>query len=143
VASLNAPALFVVGVDFSDHRSFYCWGYEAVMVTDTAFYRNPHYHKPSDRPHTLRLCEGCQGRGWPCPCVESPFLSQAFPCLFVRHPFVASKRGARCRTLRSGQEGYVLPLCQCSPDASPPIDRPAAAWNAHPLSQFPLCQANK
>jgi hypothetical protein len=23
------------------------------MVTDTAFYRNPHYHRPSDTPDTL------------------------------------------------------------------------------------------
>jgi hypothetical protein len=25
------------------------------MVTDTAFLRNPHYHKPSDRLETLNL----------------------------------------------------------------------------------------
>jgi hypothetical protein len=28
-------------------------GYRAVMVTDTAFYRNPHYHERSDTPETL------------------------------------------------------------------------------------------
>jgi hypothetical protein len=46
--------LFVVpGVDFSDHRSFWKWGYNALMVTDTAFYRNPHYHGAGDVPETL------------------------------------------------------------------------------------------
>lgn len=49
---LSAPA-FVPGVDFSDHRSFAAAGVPAAMITDTAFYRNPHYHAPSDFPHTL------------------------------------------------------------------------------------------
>lgn len=44
---------FVPGVDFSDHRSFWKMGYPAVMITDTAFYRNPNYHKASDRIDTL------------------------------------------------------------------------------------------
>lgn len=51
-ARLNAPSM-VYGIDFSDHWSFNRMGYPAVMATDTAFYRNPHYHKPSDRPATL------------------------------------------------------------------------------------------
>lgn len=50
--TLNAPA-FVFGIDFSDHWSFYQFGYKAFMVTDTAFYRNPHYHAPTDLPETL------------------------------------------------------------------------------------------
>lgn len=52
VQTLNAPAL-MVGIDFSDHWSFNKFGYPALMVTDTAFYRNPHYHLPSDLPDTL------------------------------------------------------------------------------------------
>jgi len=44
---------FVPGADYSDHRSFWRAGYPAVMFTDTAFYRNPHYHKSSDLPDTL------------------------------------------------------------------------------------------
>lgn len=52
VITLNAPSV-VVGIDFSDHWSFNRFGYEALMVTDTAFYRNPHYHAPSDTPDTL------------------------------------------------------------------------------------------
>lgn len=52
VESLNAPSL-MVGIDFSDHWSFNKFGYPAVMITDTAFYRNPHYHRMSDIPETL------------------------------------------------------------------------------------------
>ena len=44
---------WVRGVDFSDHRSFSARGIPAVMLTDTAFYRNKNYHQPSDRPETL------------------------------------------------------------------------------------------
>lgn len=43
----------VPGVDFSDHWSFYQFDYKAVMVTDTAFYRNPNYHRIGDLPETL------------------------------------------------------------------------------------------
>lgn len=50
--SLNAPSL-IPGVDFSDHRSFWRFGYPALMMTDTAFYRNPNYHCPGDLPSTL------------------------------------------------------------------------------------------
>lgn len=39
----------------SDHASFWDQGYPAMMVTDTAFLRNPHYHKASDRIETLDL----------------------------------------------------------------------------------------
>jgi hypothetical protein len=41
------------GTNYSDHWSFWKDGYPAVMVTDTAFLRNPHYHKGSDLPSTL------------------------------------------------------------------------------------------
>jgi Zn-dependent M28 family amino/carboxypeptidase len=53
---LAAPAL-VPGVSFSDQLSFWRAGYRAVMVTDTAFYRNPHYHCASDTPERLRYPE--------------------------------------------------------------------------------------
>src|SRR4030067_243293 len=43
----------VIGVDFSDHRSFWKFGYDAVMVTDTAFFRNPQYHGAGDTPDIL------------------------------------------------------------------------------------------
>ena len=39
----------------SDHAPFWDQGYRAMMVTDTAFLRNPHYHQASDRLETLDL----------------------------------------------------------------------------------------
>ena len=44
---------FIPGIDFSDHRSFWEFGYKALMITDTAFYRNPYYHGSGDVPETL------------------------------------------------------------------------------------------
>jgi hypothetical protein len=52
VYSINAPR-FVPGVDFSDHLQYWAAGYQAVMITDTAFYRNPRYHTAHDTPETL------------------------------------------------------------------------------------------
>ncbi|MBE0437528.1 MAG: M28 family peptidase [Methylomicrobium sp.] len=40
-------------VRLSDHASFWDEGYRAVMITDTAFYRNPHYHRSTDTMETL------------------------------------------------------------------------------------------
>jgi Zn-dependent M28 family amino/carboxypeptidase len=48
-----ATVRYLPGVDFSDHRWFWRLGYEAVMLTDTAFYRNPNYHGPGDTADTL------------------------------------------------------------------------------------------
>ncbi|HET6677191.1 MAG TPA: M28 family peptidase [Nitrospira sp.] len=39
----------------SDHAAFWDEGYPAVMLTDTANFRNPHYHLPSDTLDTLDL----------------------------------------------------------------------------------------
>jgi hypothetical protein len=47
-----APS-FIPGVTWSDHWSFRRHGYPAIMITDTAFYRYPHYHRPSDTPDKL------------------------------------------------------------------------------------------
>ncbi|MCP4657544.1 MAG: M28 family peptidase [bacterium] len=52
VESINAPA-WIPGVDFSDHLNFWRHGYPAVMLTDTAFYRNGAYHSARDTPETL------------------------------------------------------------------------------------------
>ena len=38
---------------FSDNASFWDRGYPALMITDTAFLRNPHYHMDSDSADTL------------------------------------------------------------------------------------------
>ncbi|MGE0605484.1 MAG: M28 family metallopeptidase [Pirellulales bacterium] len=37
----------------SDNSSFWDQGYPALMLTDTSFLRNPHYHQPTDTPDTL------------------------------------------------------------------------------------------
>ena len=37
----------------SDHAPFWDRGYPALLLTDTAFLRNPHYHQPHDLPETL------------------------------------------------------------------------------------------
>lgn len=42
-------------VRLSDHAPFWDVGFPAVMITDTAFLRNPHYHQPSDTLDTLDL----------------------------------------------------------------------------------------
>ncbi len=52
VYSINAPTI-IPGVDYSDHRNFWHFGYKAVMITDTAFYRNPNYHRKTDTINTL------------------------------------------------------------------------------------------
>jgi hypothetical protein len=52
VYSINAPRA-IPGVDFSDHLNYWNEGYDALMITDTAFYRNPNYHTYADTPDTL------------------------------------------------------------------------------------------
>ena len=63
VHSINAlPVL--VGVDFSDHLSYWNEGFSAVMITDTAFYRNPYYHSEGDTADRLdyaRMAQVVQG----------------------------------------------------------------------------------
>jgi hypothetical protein len=44
---------FLPGVGWSDHESFWEHGFPAVMVTDTAPFRFPHYHLRSDTPDTV------------------------------------------------------------------------------------------
>lgn len=44
---------FIPGAGWSDHWAYWQEGVPAVMVTDTAFFRNPNYHEPTDRPETL------------------------------------------------------------------------------------------
>jgi Zn-dependent M28 family amino/carboxypeptidase len=52
VYSMNGPT-WIPGLDFSDHRSYWAHGYRAVMITDTAFYRNDRYHTARDTPDSL------------------------------------------------------------------------------------------
>lgn len=44
---------FVEGIDLSDHWAYDKCGFPAMMITDTAPFRNPHYHTTGDLPHTV------------------------------------------------------------------------------------------
>ncbi len=57
VQTLAVPlgGYLVPEVRLSDHANFWDQGYPAVMLTDTAFLRNPHYHTERDRLETLDL----------------------------------------------------------------------------------------
>jgi Zn-dependent M28 family amino/carboxypeptidase len=44
---------FVPGAGWSDHWAFWQCGYPAIMVTDTAPFRYPHYHEATDTPEKL------------------------------------------------------------------------------------------
>jgi Zn-dependent M28 family amino/carboxypeptidase len=44
---------WISGVGWSDHSSFWREGYDAIMVTDTAPFRYPHYHRKTDTPDKI------------------------------------------------------------------------------------------
>ena len=48
----SLPAI-IPGIGWSDQWSFWQCGYPALMVTDTAPFRYPHYHEPTDTPDKL------------------------------------------------------------------------------------------
>jgi hypothetical protein len=52
IYSMNAPT-WVPGIGLSDHRNYWQAGYNAIMITDSAFYRNKNYHTAGDTPETL------------------------------------------------------------------------------------------
>lgn len=60
----GAVPSFITGVGWSDQWSFWQEGYPALMVTDTAPFRYPHYHQATDTPdridydRTARVVEG-------------------------------------------------------------------------------------
>ena len=66
VETLSVPGNggLIPAVRLSDHSPFWDAGYPALMITDTSFFRNPHYHGPTDTLETLNLdfmakvCEG-------------------------------------------------------------------------------------
>jgi Zn-dependent M28 family amino/carboxypeptidase len=56
------PSLGLAGL--SDHRNYWNHGYQAVMINDTSFLRNPNYHQPTDTIDTLdfkRIAEVVNG----------------------------------------------------------------------------------
>ena len=52
--SFRAP-FFLAGINLSDHKNYWKFGYSAIMITNTAFFRNDNYHKPSDKLFTLDI----------------------------------------------------------------------------------------
>ena len=63
IYSINGPQV-IPGIDFSDHLNYWQRGFPAVMLTDTAFYRNKNYHTIHDTPATLdyeRMAEVVRG----------------------------------------------------------------------------------
>ncbi|MBO2007434.1 M28 family peptidase [Hymenobacter negativus] len=54
VKRFEAPA-WLPGIDFSDHLNYWKFGYPAVLVTDTAFYRNHSYHEATDTLNRLDM----------------------------------------------------------------------------------------
>ncbi|MCG8337950.1 MAG: M28 family peptidase [Proteobacteria bacterium] len=66
VETLAAPSS-IKGVDFSDHLNYWKHDMDAIMITDTAFFRNPHYHKKTDTIETLdfeKMKEVIKGVYW-------------------------------------------------------------------------------
>lgn len=51
---VSAPR-YIQGIDFSDHLSFYHYGWPALMISDTAFYRNLDYHTEKDTIDRLNI----------------------------------------------------------------------------------------
>jgi hypothetical protein len=49
---MNAPAA-IPGIDFSDHLNYWQQGFDAIMITDTAFLRNLEYHEKGDTADRL------------------------------------------------------------------------------------------
>jgi len=66
VLSINAPPS-LKGIDFSDHRNYWKYDYPAVMINNTAFYRNKNYHEISDTIGSLdfdKMTEVVRGAYW-------------------------------------------------------------------------------
>jgi hypothetical protein len=51
----KAPPINIKIMSRSDHSSYWTFGYDALMITNTAFYRNPNYHKWTDKMETLDI----------------------------------------------------------------------------------------
>lgn len=52
--SIKTPAM-IEGMDFSDHMNYWNAGYDAMMITNSAFYRNKNYHETTDKMETLDI----------------------------------------------------------------------------------------
>ncbi len=54
IKKFNGPRA-LPGIDFSDHLNYWNFGFSALMLTDTAFYRNKNYHQTTDVMETLDI----------------------------------------------------------------------------------------
>lgn len=66
VQTFAAPQ-WIQAIGLSDQRNYWANGYRAVMINDTSFYRNPHYHQTTDTIQTLdfdRMAEVVKGVYW-------------------------------------------------------------------------------
>jgi hypothetical protein len=54
-----ASPKFLQGIDYSDHLNYWKFGYSALMLTDTSFFRNENYHKSTDTIETLDIPRMC------------------------------------------------------------------------------------
>ena len=80
----------------SDHASFWDAGLPALMVTDTAFFRNPNYHLPSDTIDTLDFTFMAQ-------------LVKSLELALLEFPTVSRPLEVVVRTLlRTAQKGSIL-----------------------------------
>ena len=53
-SNIKAPSK-IEGIDFSDHLNYWKFDYDALMITNTAFYRNENYHRSTDTMETLDI----------------------------------------------------------------------------------------
>ena len=81
VVKLTVPGhgYLIPNVRLSDHASFWDRGYKAVMITDTAFYRNPHYHRASDTMDKL----------------DFPFMTELVRSLVLF--FISQGKSSKCK----------------------------------------------
>lgn len=54
IKSIKAPQN-LAGIDLSDHLNYWRFGFSAVFITDTGFFRNVNYHKSSDTVESIDI----------------------------------------------------------------------------------------
>jgi len=52
VQGISLPATYALA-GASDHHNYWKFGYQALMINNTSFFRNPHYHEKTDTIETL------------------------------------------------------------------------------------------
>ena len=117
-----APGI-IPGIGWSDHWAFGQYGFQSVMVTDTAPFRYPHYHEPTDTPDkidTERLRARRQGHGARAarPGALSYGLTSTPPVIGCGTPVVVGKVSGKPLSARTARKAKA-----CASSAS--ADQPA------------------